>query len=113
MKISSQTKKLLLRMVALFVVVTVGALIFMFIEGEHQHGKQRTPSLTKIKQNFMVNYSIPEQDFERLVEIVRDNTRHFATHIPWDFWNSLYFCVVLITTIGKLNFHAKFLKQNI
>lgn len=92
--ISSRTKTLLYRIFAFFVVMLLGSFVFMATEGN-----LKTSESEDIE--FQMLYNISVEDYELLVEAVRNDTSRPAIfQLPWTYGNSLYFVIVLITTIG-------------
>ena len=79
----------------------IGAALFMVIEGGSENDSESVLSIDEIKQKFETSYNISEHDFELLVETVRNTTYLSDLGTPWTFGNSLYFVVILVTTIGK------------
>ena len=81
----------------------VGALLFMVIEGGEKKGAHSELTIDDIKRNFVSSYNVSESDFEIFLYAVRNSTyfQHRYAKIPWSFGNSLYFAVILITTIGR------------
>ena len=91
--ISSSTKKLLSRIFAFLAVMLVGALVFFATEGKNQTTKPKDVDFQKM-------YNISKQDYDLLLDSVRNDTTPSVAKLPWTFGNSLYFVLVLITTIG-------------
>jgi hypothetical protein len=96
--ISSRTKTLLLRIFAFLVVMLFGAVVFLVTEG-------RDTTTEPKEVDFQKMYNISKQDYDLLLESVRnDASISSVAKLPWTFGNSVYFVIVLMTTIGKSMF---------
>ena len=72
----------------------LGALVFLATEGNRNTSESEDIELQML-------YNISVEDYELLVEAMRNDTsRPAILKLPWTYGNSLYFVIVLITTIG-------------
>ena len=72
----------------------LGALVFLATEGNRNTSESEDMELQML-------YNISVEDYELLLEAVRNYTsRPAILKLPWTYGNSLYFIIVLITTIG-------------
>ena len=99
--ISPRTRTLLLRIFVFVVVMLIGALLFMATEGKHETSEAQY-------EDYKTLINISSEDYDLLVDAIRNDTSSSRIlKLRWTFGNSLYFVLVLITTIGKLIFFQK------
>lgn len=116
MAISSNTKKLLLRIVLFLVYLLLGATVFHFIEHKHEKEERDRNDFHKKYKNFTDRYKISKKDMVAFIKELEgalklgynttsgfngSTTGGWPSHFRWQFMNAFHFAGNVVTTIGK------------
>uniref|UniRef100_A0A915M6R6 Potassium channel domain-containing protein n=1 Tax=Meloidogyne javanica TaxID=6303 RepID=A0A915M6R6_MELJA len=96
-KKSGQTRRSLLLMGVTFLYLVAGAIIFSLFEYEEdERSRQEVTAKRRLMQQ---KYKFSKKDYAQLESIVVQSIP-FSAGRQWQFLGSLYFCTVVISTIG-------------
>lgn len=102
MGLSENTRIILIRFLIFSIYCLFGAAVFQALE-QHHHKQLPKSSLYILQENLLLKYNISQKDFEAIVETV---SLEFSErrHNDWNYPNSLFFVVIVLTTIGMHHF---------
>ena len=107
MKLSSSTKKLLIRVVLFLFYIILGAAIFMFIERTNEEKeREEARKFIERRKNFTASCSGEDMnqfllDLKHALKYGYDINRNELDYPKWSYMNSFYFVGNIVTTIGR------------
>ena len=109
MALSSNTKKLFIRVLLFLAYLLIGAGIFYGIEQRNEEQLIRENTFEAQYDNFTKRYNISKKDMQAFIEGLQKalklgyNTTKasWPDHYRWDFMNAFHFAGNVVTTIGK------------
>lgn len=104
-----QNVRTLLLIVCTFLYLLLGAAVFDALESKHEETEKKR--LEDVEKEIQKTYDISETDMENLRNITMKLIPQKAG-VQWKFAGSFFFCMTVITTIGKsmafISFICKF-----
>ena len=97
-KMKRQNVRTLALIVCTFLYLLLGAAVFDALESRNE--EQEKASLQGVRDEIESRYNISEGDMERLETTFIELVPHVAG-VQWKFAGSFFFCMTVITTIGK------------
>ena len=93
-----QNVRTLVLLVSTFLYLLAGAAVFDVLESQHEESEKL--QLENITRTIKAHYNISETDLEDLRLTMIRYVPHKAG-VQWKFTGSFFFCMTVITTIGK------------
>ena len=102
--VSKRAKTLIIRSLLFLFCLLVGAAIFSSLEYV-EHPSNEEPKLDIIKRNLTLKYNITDHEISTLLETAKREEEEASRGLEWNFSNSMFFAVTVVTTIGKYMQH--------
>ena len=93
-------KTCLYRMAGFLVYIIIGGAIFMQIEKETDTDAA-THRLEELERQWIKKYNLSKENISKMLQDY-DEIRDNGAKPAWSFFNSVYFVLQLVTTIGKI-----------
>lgn len=108
MALSSNTKKLFIRILLFLVYLLLGAALFYWIEHAEEEKLRDQNKFAAQFDNFTSHYNINKEDMDKFIEELQKavklgydlSERAWPDHYRWDFMNAFHFAGNVVTTIG-------------
>lgn len=97
---ASASKTLLIRLIGFVVYILIGGAIFMEIEKDNDKDAT-TNTFEDLRSKWIQKYNLSREIITELLQDY-DEMRKNGANPTWNFLNSVYFVLQLVTTIGKL-----------
>lgn len=109
MALSSNTKKLFIRILLFLLYLLLGAAIFFGIENHNEQEERKNNKFHTQYKTFTQRYNISKKDMLLFIDELQKavklgyniTTETWPNHYHWSFMNAFHFAGNVVTTIGK------------
>ena len=93
-------KKILVRVILLFIYLLIGAAVFQLLERANQLKTKKR--YNEVLKGFMLKYNVTLVDMSRLEELISHNGKNSAS-TNWSYGNAVVFAGTTLLTVGKFS----------